>query len=93
MRGDVYESSVGLLCVQVSTEDTDALGLVCIVPLSTAAQPAAWRPTVQVDGQPMRALPEQVNTVAVDLVGPRIGTLSADDLAEVGASLKVVLDL
>jgi mRNA interferase MazF len=54
-----------------------------IVPTSTSAQPAVFRPEVEIDGVPTRFLVDQVRTVDVRYVhGDPIHYLGRDELAE-----------
>lgn len=54
-----------------------------IVPTSTSAQPAVFRPEVEIDGVPTRFLVDQIRTVDVRHVhGDPVHYLSRDELAE-----------
>ena len=55
-----------------------------IVPTSTSAQPAVFRPTVEIDGRPTRFLVDQIRSVDVRyVVGDPVYYLDRDELAEI----------
>ncbi len=55
-----------------------------IVPTSTSAQEAIFRPALEVDGQETRFLVDQIRSIDVDyIVGDPVHYLEHDELAEV----------
>lgn len=58
--------------------------LATIVPTSTSAQEAVFRPSVEIDGQATRFLVDQMRSIDVDyVVGDPVHYLERDELAEV----------
>lgn len=55
-----------------------------VVPTSTSAQEAVFRPSVEIDGQATRFLVDQMRSIDVDyIVGDPVHYLERDELAEV----------
>jgi mRNA interferase MazF len=55
-----------------------------IVPTSTAAQPAVFRPSVEIDGQQTRFLVDQIRSIDTTyIIGDPVHYLERDELAEV----------
>jgi len=80
--------------VVVQADHLMALSTWLIAPTSTAAQPASYRPVVEVNGQTTRVIVEQ--TTALDperRLGDRVGRLRPDELAAVDEALRDVLGL
>jgi mRNA interferase MazF len=67
--------------------------VVLVAPTSRSAKPASFRPEVEVAGDLMRVLVEQVGAVDVQRLGRRVGRLTADELWSVDEALVVVLGL
>jgi mRNA interferase MazF len=58
--------------------------VVTIVPTSTTAHPAVFRPSLEINGQDTRFLVDQIRSIDTDyLVGDPIHYLERDELAEV----------
>lgn len=103
MRGDVHalkaprgsrgSEQAGARFAVVLQTDLLPLSTVLVAPTSTRAQISSFRPEVVVEGRTTLVLVEQ--TVAVDpgRLGPVVGHLTHDEMADVGAALKVVLGL
>jgi mRNA interferase MazF len=70
-----------------------SLSTVIIAPISTRAQPASFRPEVEIDGQRTRVLLEQLCAVDPTRLGESHGRLAFAELREVDRALAVVLDL
>ncbi|MFE2751169.1 type II toxin-antitoxin system PemK/MazF family toxin [Actinosynnema sp. NPDC059335] len=64
-----------------------------VAPTSTSARPASFRPEIEVNGQPTRVLVEQTTAVDPQRLGDLVGRLTLDELNEVDAALRTVLDL
>jgi mRNA interferase MazF len=55
-----------------------------VVPTSTTAQPAVFRPSMEIDGQETRFLVDQIRSVDTDyIIGEPVHYLERDELAEV----------
>ena len=55
-----------------------------VVPTSTSAREAVFRPSVEIDGQATRFLVDQIRSIDVDyIVGEPVHYLERDELAEV----------
>jgi mRNA interferase MazF len=55
-----------------------------IIPSSTTAQPAVFRPTLEINGQLTRFLVDQIRTIDIDYVhGGPVYYLDRDELAEI----------
>ena len=75
---------------------SDALlprSVVLVAPTSTSAQPASFRPTVDIAGKSTRVLVEQLGAVDVSRLGDVIGHLTQEEQWGVDVALATVLDL
>jgi mRNA interferase MazF len=55
-----------------------------VVPTSTTAQPAVFRPSMEIDGQEIRFLVDQIRSVNTDyIIGEPVHYLERDKMAEV----------
>lgn len=55
-----------------------------VIPTSTTAQEAVFRPALEINGQPTRFLVDQIRSIDVDyIVGEPVHYLERDELAEV----------
>jgi mRNA interferase MazF len=79
--------------VVVQTEEVAWLTTLVVVPTSTSAQPAIFRPEVTIRGRRTRLLADQVSTVDRGRVGRSVGRLSPGELQELDESLKRLLGL
>lgn len=77
----------------VQSDDLWLLNTVVVVPTSTSARAATFRPEIVVAGQRTRALCEQIRTVDAQRMGGVVGVLSAAELAGVEDALQIVLEL
>ena len=64
-----------------------------VAPTSTSAHPASFRPEVEINGRTTRVLAEQTAAVNPARLGDSLGHLSFDELRQVEAALRLVLDL
>lgn len=87
------EQSGQRYAVVVQSDDLWLLNTVVVVPTSTSARAATFRPEIVVAGQRTRALCEQIRTVDAQRLGESIGTLSSSELASVEDALEIVLEL
>ncbi len=103
MRGDVFrlraprqasghEQAGHRYAVVVQSDDLP-LSTWLVAPTSTSAQPASFRPEIDLAGQRTRVLAEQTAAIDPNRLGDQIGRLSFDELRQVDAALRLVLDL
>jgi mRNA interferase MazF len=79
--------------VVIQAEEVAWLTTVVVVPTSSSAQPAIFRPEVTVRGQRTRLLTDQVSTVDRSRIGRSVGRISPAELQELDESLKRILGL
>ncbi len=79
--------------VVVQAEELLGLSTVLVAPTSVSAQPATFRPVVQIGGQDTRVLPEQTRVVDPGRLGRSAGRLDAEELRRLDAALGLVLGL
>lgn len=103
MRGDVHrlraprdarghEQAGARYAVVVQSDDLP-LSTWLVAPTSTSARAASFRPEVDVDGHMTRVLAEQTAAVDPSRLGERVGHLRFDELRQVDAALRLVMDL
>lgn len=63
-----------------------------VAPTSTAANPATFRPEVQIQGRTTRVLAEQTAAVDPSRLGDSAGHLSFTELRQLDAALRLVMD-
>lgn len=103
MRGEVYRlnaprdsrghEQTGTRYAVVVQSDLFPLSTLLVAPTSTAANPATFRPEVQIDGRLTRVLAEQSAAVDPSRLGAFAGNLTNDELRQVDAALRVILSL
>lgn len=79
--------------VIVQADEFVALSTTLVVPTSTSARPATFRPTISIDGTDTRVLVEQTTVVDPQRLGRSAGRLDADELRAVDGALALVLGL
>jgi mRNA interferase MazF len=79
--------------VVVQADEVSWLTTLVVVPTSTSAQPAIFRPEITVRGRKTRLLTDQVSTVDRGRVGASVGRLSPAELQELDESLSRILGL
>jgi mRNA interferase MazF len=79
--------------VIVQADELLALSTVLIAPTSTRAQPATFRPLVEVEGGATRVLPEQTRVVDAQRLGRSVGHLRTAELRDLDDALALVLGL
>lgn len=68
--------------------------VVTIIPSSTTAQPAVFRPSLEINGQQTRFLVDQIRSIDTDyLIGDPVHYLERDELAEIEHALARYLGL
>ena len=103
MRGDIHRLKAqrgargheqrGTRFAVVVQSDSLPLSTLLVAPTSTSARAASFRPEILLDGITTRVLVEQ--TAAVDRLrlGEHVGQLAFDELRQVEAALRIVLEL
>lgn len=89
-RGHEQRSQRYAIVVQ---SDQFPLSTWLVAPTSTSARPASFRPEVEIDGRTTRVLAEQTAAVDPGRLGESLGHLTFDELRQVEAALRLVLDL
>jgi mRNA interferase MazF len=79
--------------VVVQADELIGLSTVLVAPASTGAQPASFRPTIELDGKEARVLTEQTTVVDPQRLGQSTGRLDAAELQAIDNSLALVLGL
>lgn len=103
MRGEVYrlraprdsrghEQRDPRYAVVVQSDDFP-LSTWLVAPTSASARPASFRPEIDVNGRSTRVLVEQTAAVDPTRLGANVGHLTFDELRNVDAALRLVLDL
>jgi mRNA interferase MazF len=102
-RGDVYRFKVPKRVgheqqgerygVVVQSDVMLPRSVVVVAPTSRSAKPASFRPEVEVAGDVTRVLVEQLGAVDLQLLGRRVGRLTAEEMWSVDDALVVVLGL
>lgn len=103
MRGDIHRLRVprasrgheqrGPRYAVVVQSDALPLSTLLVAPTSTSARAASFRPEVVLDGTSTRVLVEQTAAVDPTRLGERVGHLGFDELRQVDAALRIVLEL
>ncbi|MGH3925785.1 MAG: type II toxin-antitoxin system PemK/MazF family toxin [Pseudonocardiaceae bacterium] len=103
MRGDVYRlraprdarghEQQGARYAIVVQSDLLPLSTWLVAPTSTAAQPASFRPKIDIEGISTLVLAEQTTAVDPQRLGACVGRLSLHEMAELDAALRIVLGL
>ncbi len=81
------------LAVVVQSDEFRWLGTVTVVPTSTGAEEAIFRPEVTIGGRRTRLLVDQLSTVDRGRVGRRSGRLSPEGLRALDEALALSLGL
>jgi len=92
-RSGGREQSRRRYAIIVQSDDLWLLNTVAVVPTSTSARPATFRPVVVVAGQRTRVLCEQIRTVDAERLGGMVGILTPAELVSVEDALQIVLEL
>jgi mRNA interferase MazF len=103
LRGDVYElrpprgsgheqrgSRYGVV---VQSQAFLPRSVVIVAPTSRSARPASFRPEIDIDGETIRVLVEQVGAVDASRLGDCVSRLTGEEMWGVDESLRVVLGL
>ena len=92
-RSAGHEQSGRRYAIIVQSDDLSLLSTVVVVPTSTSARTATFRPEVVVEGQRTRVLCEQIRTVDSQRLGGMIGILTASEMRSVEDALQIILEL
>jgi mRNA interferase MazF len=103
VRGDVHrlraprdarghEQSGPRYAVVVQSDDLP-LSTLLVAPTSTSARAASFRPEITIEGRTTRVLAEQTAAADPNRLGDLVGHLRFDELRQVDAALRLVLDL
>jgi mRNA interferase MazF len=79
--------------VVVQADEFLDLSTTIVVPTSTSARPASFRPLITVDGEDTRVLVEQASVVDPQRLGHSGGRLGAGELRAVDEALVLILGL
>jgi mRNA interferase MazF len=79
--------------VVVQGDDFLGLSTALVAPTSTSAQPATFRPTIDVLGADTRVLVEQTTVVDPQRLGHSSGRLNAAEMQAVDDALRLILGL
>lgn len=103
MRGDVYElkrdkaakgheQRGARYCIIVQADHLP-LSTVLVVPTSTQAQPAEFRPEILVRNNHTRALAEQAGAIDLSRLGDHVGRLLPEEIEAIDEALLAILGL
>lgn len=100
MRGEIFRlrapqasrghEQSGTRYTVVIQSDELPLSTLLVVPTSTAARVASFRPEVEIAGRATRVLPEQAVAVDPSRLGESIGYLNFDEMRRVDAAMRIV---
>jgi mRNA interferase MazF len=79
--------------VIVQADEFSGLSTTLIAPTSTRAQPASFRPTINLESTETRVLVEQTSVVDPQRLGTSAGRLEADELRAVDEALSLILGI
>jgi mRNA interferase MazF len=91
-RGARGHEQAGVRYAVVVQSDLLPLSTWLVAPTSTSARAATFRPEVSIDGRPTRVLAEQTTAVDPQRLGESTGHLSLEELRQVDAALRLVLN-
>lgn len=104
-RGEVYEVRLPSgrrrgheqrgrrYAVILQVDELLELSTVIVAPTSTRAQPASFRPEIEIGDEPTRVLVEQLRAIDARSLGGLAAHLSADEQARVDDALSLVIGL
>ena len=103
MRGDVHRLRApqevrgheqrGARYAVILQSDDLPLSTLLVAPTSTSARAASFRPEIEVEGQTTRVLAEQTAAVDPNRLGDLVMHLGFDEIRQVEAALRLVMDL
>jgi mRNA interferase MazF len=102
-RGDVYRINLPArrgreqhgprYAVLVQADELLGLSTVLVAPTSPSAQPASFRPEVDIAGQRTRVMVEQMRALDIERLGAHAGRLTAQEQRAVDDALVLTLAL
>jgi len=92
-RGSRGHEQRGPRFAVVVQSDALPLSTRLVAPTSTAARAASFRPEIVLEGTTTRVLVEQTAAVDPTRLGEQVGHLGFDELRQVDAALRIVLEL
>jgi mRNA interferase MazF len=103
VRGEVYRlrasrhagghEQTGQRYAVVVQSDELPLSTWLVAPTSTSARAASFRPEIEIAGQVTRVLVEQTAAIDPTRLGDQFGQVGYDELRQIDAALRLVLDL
>ncbi|HEX3960209.1 MAG TPA: type II toxin-antitoxin system PemK/MazF family toxin [Trebonia sp.] len=101
MRGDLYRLRAGKSAIGheqrghhyavAIQSDGVQLSTLIVAPTSTSAQPAIFRPEIEMDGTRTRVLIDQMRTVDASRLGDFAGRLDVAEVGEVDRAVRLIL--
>ena len=88
-----HEQHGARYAVIVQADEFLGLSTTLIAPTSTRAQPASFRPTINLEGTDTRVLVEQTSVVDPQRLGASAGRLETDELRAVDEALILILGI
>jgi mRNA interferase MazF len=92
-RGSRGHEQSGSRFAVVVQSDSLPLSTLLVAPTSTSARAASFRPEIVLHGTTTRVLVEQTAAVDPTRLGEHVGHVGFDELRQIDAALRVVLDL
>lgn len=102
MRGDVHQLRAareargheqrGARYAVILQSDDLPLSTLLVAPTSTSARAASFRPEIEVEGRTTRVLAEQTAAVDPNRLGDLVRHLRFDELRQVEAALRLLMD-
>jgi mRNA interferase MazF len=103
VRGDIHRLTAprtsrgheqhGARFAVIVQSDSLPLSTLLVAPTSTSARAASFRPEIVVGATMTRVLVEQTAAVDPNRLGEQVGHLGFDELRQVDAALRIVLEL
>ncbi len=88
-----HEQRGARYAVVVQSDELLRLSTTLVAPTSTRAQPASFRPVIELEGEETRVLAEQTTVVDPQRLGRSAGRLDAPELRALDEALALVLGL
>jgi len=101
-RGDIYrvrfegrghEQRGPRFAVIAQADEFSLLSTVLVIPTSTKARPATFRPEIELDGQRTRLLVEQLRVIDRQRLADRAGAITFEEMRDMDEALEAILDL
>jgi mRNA interferase MazF len=92
-RSGGHEQAGQRYAVVVQADELWLLSTVVVVPTSTSARPASFRPGIVIGDELTRVMCEQIRTVDARRLGEPVAMLSTRELREIEDAIEIVLGL